>query len=500
MCSSSFILGKESQISSLLITEYNRDIPWLKSKHTNHEWDSVKDMLETYSPFGEIKTVLTSLRPGIGFNGYQGSATAMSLDHVLRRITGLPSLPAGLDRDIYGGGKGLCMEDSVLSSLGEAIERMIGAFSSLDLRRNNDEEWASVNDLDRDGKKFIGPDELKLFAMEQFKNPNFLCEVWEKDAKLLWIKGTNLLNGDEIYVPSQLIHLFYIRQTGEARIGVSSSGGLATHRNSCASLAHGILELIERDAANLSWFCKIPPRPIRFDRKLRDRDIERWLESAKRAGTDITFYAHRTDCKGVTVVTAISVEKDLDEYCYLAGGGVGVTPEQAIRSAIAELVQSERMVRIPLIAPNWRLVHGFNRLFGIHKEADNDDFDNFIQVVPFYGYSDNQKKLDWYLRDSEIPEVMLSELPTELSELDEFEAALEICRTSNLTPIAFDLTPINFESIALTKVFIPELVPAFPPNMQMLGHERYSIFRRKMGESEYDLSFDDLETNPLPYP
>lgn len=117
--------------SSLNITEYNRDVPWLGISHTDHEWHSINDMLDAYSPFGEVRTVLTSLRPGIGFNGYQGSATAMSLDHVLRRVIGLPALPSGLDRDIYGGGKGLTLEDSVLSSLGEAIERMIGAFSSL---------------------------------------------------------------------------------------------------------------------------------------------------------------------------------------------------------------------------------------------------------------------------------------------------------------------------------------------------------------------------------
>ncbi|WP_167143958.1 YcaO-like family protein [Canibacter zhoujuaniae] len=457
-------------------------------------------MLDSYSPFGEVRTVLTSLRPGIGFNGYQGSATAMSLDHTLRRLIGLPALPTGLDRDIYGGGKGLTLEDAILSSLGEAIERMIGSFSSLTSQTDKLERWASANELECAGEKFIGPDDIQLFAPEQFEDPNFLCEPWHKDAKLLWISGTNLLSGDKIYVPSQLVHLFYIRQSGEARVGVSSSGGLATHRDSAASLAHGILELIERDAANLSWYCKIPPRPIIFDRKLTDPHIVRWIESAERAGVDVTFYAHRTDCEGVTVVTAISVEQGLDDFCYLAGGGVGVTPEQAIRSAIAELVQSERMVRIPRLAPNWRIVQGFNRLFGINRDASNHDFDNFIQVVPFYGYAENQKKLDWYLRDETIEPIRLSELSIKFAHMNELDAALEICRRSGLTPIAFDFTPVNFSSISLTKVFIPELAPAFPPNMQMLGHKRYATYRCLIGESSSLQEFSELTADPLPYP
>lgn len=493
-------LHSNSGVPPLSITDYNRDIPWLGISHTEREWLAVMDMLEAYSPFGEIRTVLTSFRPGIGTNGYQGSATAMSLDHVLQRIIGLPALPSGLDKDIYGGGKGLTLEDSVLSSLGEAIERMIGAFSSLTSATDDVELWSSAAELQRAGKKIVGPDDIQLFAPQQFEDPNFLCEAWDNDARLLWIRGTDLLSGDETYVPSQLIHLFYIRQSGEARVGVSSSGGLATHRDSGASLSHGILELIERDATNLSWYCKVPPRPIVFDRALTDPLIERWLESAKRAGMEVTFYAHRTDCQGVTVVTAISVEEGLDEFCYLAGGGVGVTPEDAIRSAIAELIQSERMVRIPQIAPDWRLVQGFNRLFGINRDAENDDFDNFIQVVPFYGYSENQTKLDWYLRNKSVESVSLSELPTEFVGINALEAALEICRRSNLTPIAYDFTPVGFDSISLTKVFIPELVPAFPPNMQMLGHERYSTFRRLVGESNEPQVFNDLTTDPLPYP
>lgn len=126
-----FHRAEERGRSPLRITSYNREIPWLGPSHSEEEQRSIEDMLSTYSPFGEIRTVLTSLRPGIGFDGYQGSATAMSLDHTLQRMIGLPALPAELDRDIYGGGKGLTLEDSVLSSLGEAIERMIGVFSSV---------------------------------------------------------------------------------------------------------------------------------------------------------------------------------------------------------------------------------------------------------------------------------------------------------------------------------------------------------------------------------
>ncbi|APF40851.1 YcaO-like family protein [Neomicrococcus aestuarii] len=486
----------------LKTTFYNQSVPWLPVKSTRAEYDSMQEMLKVYSPFGEIRTVMTSLRPGIGVDGYQGSATPMSLDHVFRRMIGLPGLDTGLDRDIYGGGKGLTIADSVLSSLGEAIERMLGSFSCITQDNLSAQWFGSATELEAMGRKYVGPEQYPMFAEQQLEIDGFLCEAWNAESKMHWIPGTNLLTGEEYWVPAQLVHLFYFREHGEARIGVSSSGGLATHLNDERALSHGILEIIERDAANLSWFTKVLPQRVEIDREFKDPAIRRWMESAERAGINVDFYAHRTDIPGVVVVTAISVEDSLDENGYLAGGGVGMDAESAVRSAIAELIQSERMVRTPEIAPSWRVVQGFKRLFGINRDATASDFTNFIQVVPFYGYAENQKTLDWYLRAPDQPVVKLSELPDSkpADDVSELESILEICRTAELTPIAFDFTPSNFNNVKLKKVFIPEMVPAFPPNLMMLGHYRYYELPQRLGLSNERLTYEELTTEPLPYP
>lgn len=484
------------------VTHLNRDIPWLPVSLSADESGSITEMLDSYSPFGEIRTVMTALRPGLGVDGYQGSATPMSLDHAFRRMVGLPALRTGLDRDIYGGGKGLTMADSILSSLGEAIERMLGSFSCITPETDRLQWYGSSAELTRRGRSHVGPTDFPMFAPEQLAVDGFLCETWEPESRMQWIQGTNLLEGKPWWVPAQLIHLFYIRDRGEARIGVSSSGGLATHLSADKALSHGILELIERDAANLSWFTRVLPQRVVIDRELGDPVLARWMRSAERAGIDVAFYVHRTDVPDVCVVTAISVEDGLDKNCYLAGGGVGFSAETAMRSAVAELIQSERMVRTPEVAPGWRVVQGFQRLFGIERDATNDDFQNFIQVVPYYGYRENQDDLDWYLRAPDQPRVRLSELPdwTPRTGAEELERALHVCRTAGLTPIAFDFTPTSFSHVTLRKVFIPELVPAFPPNLKLLGHPRYYELPQRLGLSNRRLTYGELTRDPLPYP
>jgi ribosomal protein S12 methylthiotransferase accessory factor len=488
--------------AGLQVTHYNRDVPWLNARIPEDEHLSIQEMLDVYSPFGEIRTVLTALRAGLGVNGYQGSASPMSLDHVFRRIIGLPGLSTGLDRDIYGGGKGLTLHDSAMSSLGEAIERMLGSFSGL-TKATEAAEWHGTSaELARLGRAHVGPKDLQIFAPEQFGEDGFLCEPWTAESRMKWIRGTNLVTGEPWWVPSQLVHMFYIRDRGEARIGVSSSGGLAAHLDATRAIRHGTLELIERDAANLSWFCRVLPQRLEIDAPIEDPKLLRWLDSAARSGTDVTFYVHRTDVPDVCVVTAIAVEAGLDEYCYLAGGGVGLHVESAMRSAVAELIQSERMVRTPDLAPGWRLVQGFERMFGIDRDASEADFQNFIQVVPYYGYAANQSRLDWYFRAADQPVVRTSELPAHrfADPAAELEFVRDICRRAGLTPVVFDFTPEAFKHVSLQKVFIPELVPAFPPNLKMLGHRRYFEFPMRLGLSSGPLQYADLTAEPLPYP
>lgn len=484
------------------VTQLNSTTPWIPPVMPINEANALHDLTSVYSPFGAIRNLLMVFRPGVGIGGYQGSATPMSLDHSLSRMLGLSGSSAGLDREIYGGGKGLTLFDTVASSLGEAVERMLGSLSSLEATDPSQQRRATYSELVQAGLRAVGPATLELCAPEQLASPGFLCDPWTEDTELSWVVGVDLVTSQEIWVPAQLIHLFYVMQFDERRVGFSSSGGLATHITDEQALHHAILELIERDAINLSWYCRIPPARIELDRPLRNKRLLEWLNAADRAGVEVTFYSHALDIPDVSVITVVAIDPTAPNNGYLAGGGVGLSAEEAMRSAVSELVQAERMVRIPALAPSWELTGGYQRMFGIDEDARPSDFDNFIQVIPYYGFPANQRQLDWYFRDPQQRVAPLSSLPDWHGDSPKTELArvLEICEEHSLTPIAFDFTPSTFDVVRLRKVLIPELVPAFPPNMPMLGHRRYREIRQIMGIDTTPLGYDDLTTQPLPFP
>lgn len=481
-------------------TLVNHTTPFSRHRADLGQGRAFDDMLRSYSPYGPVRTIAAPFRPGLGVGGYSGAADPYSLDYAISRQLELSGFQAGLDRQIYGGGKGLDLYSTIGSSVGEAVERMLGSFASL----SGDEAEGRLTSWDRmraEGLRCIGPDDLQMFLPSDFDERGFLFERWTPDTDVHWVVGSHLLDGEDVWVPAQFVHLFHLMRRGEEPVGLSSSGGLATHLDRRQAISHAVLELVERDAINIRWFSRLPPPVIELDRPFRDRRITEWLEAARRSDLHVEFYLQTIDVDEVHVVTAIAWDDELEEWSYFAGGGAALDVESAIRSAIAELIQSERMIRIPTLAPNWDLSWGIRRMFGSAADLEPEEFSNFIQVVPYYGHRRNRHKLDWYFRPADQVTVPLSSLRDDpLDHDEEYAEVLALCERHGFTPATFDMTPASFDQISLVKVVIPELVPAFAPGTPLLGHRRYREVPVTLGARSTPLDPADLTTDPLPYP
>lgn len=481
----------------------NNDMPFNRHITSSADGLAFDDLLRSYTPYGAVGTISVPFRPGVGVGGYSGSADPYSLDHAISRQLELSGFQAGLDRQIYGGGKGLDLYGTLGSSIGEAVERMLGSFASLGVA-DGEGMMASYDQMVAAGRTCLGPDDFSYFQDSDFDEVGFLFQRWRKSTEVYWVSGRALLSGGTVWVPAQFVHLFHLMRTGETAVGISSSGGLATHLDLERAVSHAILELVERDAINLRWFSRLPPTRIDVDCAFGDRDIDRWMASAKRVGLDVQFYLQTVDIDEVFVVTAVAWDDQLEEWSYFAGGGAGLDITTTVRSAIAELIQAERMIRIPTLAPNWDLSWGIARMFGSAADMKPEEFSNFIQVVPYYGHRKNRHKLDWYFKPDDQKSVNLSECLSRTSAAeshhDEYELVLELCRRHGLEPVLFDLTPDTFDEVSLAKVVVTGLVPAFAPNTPLLGHPRYATIGSTLGVRDAPMESADFSTDPLPYP
>ena len=208
----------------------------------------------------------------------------------------------------------------------------------------------------------------------------------------------------------------YYPSPEEPLIGLAPSGGLASHINARRSWLHAIDELFERDAVNLRWHGRVPLDRIKIDVEPRDPAVKRALDELADCAGAPQFFLQSLDVPEFPVVTAIQFDRWLTELSYNAGGGVGPTVEAAMRSALGEYCQSERSLRIRQVAHDWQFSIAFDRLFGIHADAEPHEFSRFVQAIAYYGYAERVDEAAWYFEDG--GSVRLSELHAQLDELD----------------------------------------------------------------------------------
>lgn len=475
--------------------------------HTDHlarprlsdeEHRAFGEVLRHYGPYSVFRAFTTYFRAGSGMPMYVGHGQYFDFDHVLGRLLGLSGLSTGFGGQIYGGGKGHDLFGMTASSLGEAVERVLGAIACVELRREL--LTGSYRDLAGRGLTCLHPDEAPIFAPEQYAAEADKFEQWAEDTRLGWVPGRRLLSGEQVYVPAQLVMLFYARDEEEPRIGLAPSGGLASHINAWESLFHAILELFERDAVNLRWHARIPLDRIVLDRPIRSKPLRRLLETAEGAPSPIRFFHHNLDLEEYPVVTVKQFDPAFRRYGYYAGGGVADDVEEAMLSALTEFSQAERSLKICLAAPDWEFSSAFSRQFHIDEDATPEQFTNYIQVIPYYGYEESRHRLDWYLDDG--GEVPLSTLPTvaDRSPTRRWEQLRALLRARGWDPIVFDLTPPQFEQTRLVKVVMPQLSPPYPPSAPGLGHPRYAEVPLAAGRTDHPLTYAELNHAPLPYP
>jgi ribosomal protein S12 methylthiotransferase accessory factor len=138
---------------------------------------------------------------------------------------------------VPSGGKGPVVDQALMGALGEDAERLIGILAYQHLLDGL--VFATPLELTRDGRRHIEPDELPLFAPEQYR-PGTSYVPFLPTSRIAWVPGTFLASGEDVLVPAQLVLLYYEYRRGEAAICYPTTGGLAFHVSWVRAVLHGI--------------------------------------------------------------------------------------------------------------------------------------------------------------------------------------------------------------------------------------------------------------------
>ena len=264
-------------------------------------------------------------------------------------------------------GVGLTLRDAFQGCIGEGIEYLSQLQAGTDLLlKPGVDDWAGN----------LGPKARELVAAVSERR-------MQPERALSWCRATRLPDGGEVWLPADICLRRPPAQRDFAPPFPLSIGSAAGPSRDAAAL-HGLMELIERDAASLWWRGGQLARSIPPQHEVVAEGLLRHL----RHGASVqrrTWLLDITTDIGVPCVAAVSCRADGSGFAF----GLAARPalEAAIRSATLEMCQLELADAVVMMKRSERGDDGLNAQDRIHlqRAAINADQCRLLQPVAEYG-------------------------------------------------------------------------------------------------------------------
>ncbi|QSZ67280.1 YcaO-related McrA-glycine thioamidation protein [Methanofollis aquaemaris] len=224
---------------------------------------------------------------------------------------------AALGASKYHAGKGKGPLQAKVSAMMEAVERYSGEY------HGDHMEYASFEELGH--RRALDPEEI------------ILPRALEKNEKLHWTPGWDLLNEEELLVPSNAVFHPYDCLGMTVPLFISDTNGLASGNVMEEAVLHALLEVIERDCLSSAERRHNMGTRIAVGASGPVRDL---LEIFEENGIAIHLWLLEGKTGIPTVAAAADDTVTKDPSLLVMGAGTHLDPEIAALRALTEVAQS----------------------------------------------------------------------------------------------------------------------------------------------------------------
>jgi len=321
-------------------------------------------------------------------------------------------------------GKGLDLDAAKVSGVMEAIEAYCAEHILKQLK------YASATEMARQHRL---PDLAAL--------PQPVTSRFTPDAPILWIEGHEITGRAGTWVPFELVHVNYTLPAAPgAGCFLLSSNGLASGNNADEALAHGLCELVERDASAL-----FDGDPRLLDRRrvdlrtLDDPHCRALIDRLQASGLTVAVWDMTSDIVIAAFRCHLMECRRDPTKLPLPAGGEGCHPNRlvALLRAITEAAQA----RLSVIA-------------GVRDDIGPALYGRTDDPAALEAWREMLAAEDGTRHFAEIPHQPLATAAEEVAHV------LARLRAAALpAPIAVDLSPVETDACRVMRVIVPGLEP-----------------------------------------
>jgi ribosomal protein S12 methylthiotransferase accessory factor len=160
---------------------------------------------------------------------------------------------------------------------------------------------------------------------------------FEQGEKVHWTAGWDILNDEEVYVPSNAVFHPYDSLGMTIPLFRSDTNGLASGNIMEEAILHALFEVIERDALSTADRCRDLGRRLIIQKDCAAREV---LDRFEENGIDIHLWLLEGKTGIPTVAAAADDTVTKDPAMIVTGSGTHTSPEIAALRALTEVAQS----------------------------------------------------------------------------------------------------------------------------------------------------------------
>lgn len=368
------------------------------------------------------------------------------------------------------GGGGALLEEAMIRSLGETVERYSQAVAEVSAGREI--VMATYEELVARGEPCLSREKFSFFSEEQYARPGFPFQPFSPSGILGWIKVRQVHQPGEIYVPAQLLLTGYTpkRAQGESWLLSAVTTGTAAHTSRHLAMRGALLELIQIDAVMGHWYSATTAPRIELDE--RTAPLARLIEAqfGAQSARPRFHWVPSADLPGMSVACILEESNGaLPAVC--VGLGSDLKLNEAMYKALLEAVGVYQLAKITLMNED------LNRTKEKGRTSTEQMFD-LDSNVAHYARPANAKQV--LKRFGDQASVRAKELPADcdLDASAEVALLLRAFQRAGKQLIGCDLTTSDVRSLGFHAVrfWSPDTLSLCFPSSPPEKHERFAAY------------------------
>jgi len=361
-----------------------------------------------------------------------------------------------------GGSSFISKEHAFLKCLCEALERYACSIYKID-----NVKFCPYKDI-RD--RALNPDLVTSFSLKQKKDPHYRDFIFNENSQFGWVKGKSI-DGNNIYIPAQLVYFTYIFHIDEGRIYIPISTGAAGGGTMSAALVRAILEVVERDSFMIFYLNKLPGKKLNLE-SIKNSVVKKILTILKQYKLELHLIDITTD---LNIPTYASLVVDRT--------GIGPAIQVGLKSSLNPIHAIIESIHEALHIRNWiRQIYEDEYLNYKNRSSSNI---KTVEDRGIYWYRTRMLKhlSFWLNQPTKDFQYNQSEQKIEKSGKS-LKIILDIFKKHKYDIFYVDITPslITKDVYKIVKVIIPGLQPLFlHEGYKYLGGDRLNSVPVKLG-------------------